>query len=506
MAQILSVLLYLIMSSVLLAQNIPLDPPLVEEIPVPEATTGPILVLPLSDEGRFMVDQVQAEFIIGELEKAEAGEFSRVILMIDTYGGVVFSAREITEALLRLNIPTTAYVETKAISAGAFIAWACDEIVMEAKTTIGDAQMIIQTAGGMETAPEKAVTVFRSDWKKSSHIKERSFALAQGFFDASVEVLQVGTPDKFDFILRDEYDALPEKERLPIISTVSKKDQLLTLFAEEAEDLKLVTVYESFSAFLKDRNIDESSLNDVAMNTNQKLMRILSMNSWIFLVLTLIGLNGVYVEIKAPGFGIPGFTALVCFTIVFGANYLLGTASGLEMAVFVLGLLFCVAEIFVLPGLGIAGFIGLFLMFGSLILASFPSFGGMPTTDFQWNWLAQLATGLVGSFVGSIVVFVFLLPRVFKLPGAKRAVLLKEFRAEDGYVMDTTHSMLHLVGSQGVTRGELRPVGRIQLEDGSLLDVISQADFIKTNTTVTILAVEGNRILVGPAPSSDMST
>jgi len=72
--------------------------------------------------------------------------------------------------------------------------------------------------------------------------------------------------------------------------------------------------------------------------------------------------------------------------------------------------------------------------------------------------------------------------------------------------MVTTHSMLHLVGSQGVTRGELRPVGRIQLEDGSLLDVISQADFIKTNTTVTILAVEGNRILVGPAPSSDMST
>ena len=145
--------------------------------------TSRIMVIRLSDDGKYFVDQVQAEFIIEAIERAEEEGYDRIILKIDTYGGVVMSARDIAERLIRSRLPTTAYVETKAISAGIFIAWACDEIVMQEHTTIGDAQMVFQNMEGkIEEAPEKMVTVYRSDWKKSSTAKNRSFALAQGFF------------------------------------------------------------------------------------------------------------------------------------------------------------------------------------------------------------------------------------------------------------------------------------------------------------------------------------
>lgn len=458
--------------------------------PVPER----ILVLRLSDEGRYMVDQVQADFLIERLQSAEEEGFTRVILKIDTFGGVVYSAREITEQLIRMTIPTTAYVETKAISAGAFIAWACDEIVMQSHTTIGDAQMIMQTPEGIEEAPEKMVTVFRSDWQKLSEAKGRSFALAQGFFDQAVEVLQVGEPDDFEFILRDDYERLPVDERPPELEIISKAGQLLTLHAEKAEELELVEVFPDFESYLQARSYPTPEVNE--MTLNQQILRFLGANSWIFFLLTLIGLNGIYMEIKAPGFGIPGFTAIVCFTLVLGSRYLLGTASMLELLVFVLGIALCVVEIFVLPGLGVVGLAGILCMFGALVLASFPDFGGMPSYDFQFDWLTSLSLNLIAVFFVSIFTLVFLLPRLFTLPGARRGVLKNEMRAEDGYVLDTGSQYLDLKGQSGVAVGDLRPVGKIRLADGRLLDVTAGSDFIPDETRVRIAAIEGNRILV----------
>ncbi len=455
-----------------------------------------VLVLPLHDDG-YMVDQVQADFLIERLKRAEEEGFTRIILKIDTYGGVVFSARDITEQLIRMKIPTTAYVETKAISAGAFIAWACDEIVMQEHTTIGDAQMIYQTMeGGIEEAPEKMVTVFRSDWQKLSEAKGRSFALAQGFFDQSVEVLRVGDDDHFEFILRDDYDRLPVDERPRELEVVSKAGQLLTLHAEKAEELHLVQVFPDYQTFLDTRGYRDT--HSIDMTINQQILRLLGVNSWIFFLLTLIGLNGIYMEIKAPGFGIPGFTAIVCFTLVLGSRYLLGTASILELLIFVLGIGLCVVEIFVLPGLGVVGLTGILCMFGALVLASFPDFGGLPSYDLQYEWLTSLSLNMIAVFLASILTLVFLLPRLFKLPGARRGVLQNEMRAEDGFVLDTGSQYRELTGHTGVAVGDLRPVGKIRLADGTLLDVTSGSDFIPADTHIRIAAIEGNRILVQP--------
>lgn len=458
-----------------------------------------VMVIRVSDEGRYMVDQVQAEFIIRALERAEIEGYSRVILKIDTYGGVVFSAREINEKLLRLKIPTTAYVETKAISAGVFIAWACDEIVMAPHTTLGDAQMIMQTPdGGIKEAPEKMVTVYRSDWKKASDVRGRSFELAQGFFDIKKEVLWVRDGVAKKFMLREDFDRIPVNKQPTILRVLVNPDQLLTLHAEEAEELGIVKVASDFDSFLEGRGFQPGQVHPVQMNVNQSILRFLGANAWIYLVLVLIGLNGLYMELKAPGFGIPGLTALVCFALVFGSRYFLGTANGFEMALFALGLLLCVVEIFVLPGLGIPGIVGLGLVVGSLILASLPDFGGLPSTPFQWQMFNNMATFTLAGLVGSFGLAALLVPLFVRIPMVKKRLLAKELRAEDGYVVKVFEDESRYLNQQGKAKGDLRPSGRMLLDNGQLIDVKSEGLFIEDGTVIKIVRMDGNFPVVRP--------
>ena len=462
----------------------------------PGNNSGKVMVIRLSDEGRYMVDKVQADFIIRTLERAEKEGYSRVILKIDTYGGVVLSAREITEKLLRLKIPTTAFVETKAISAGIFIAWACDEIVMAPHTTLGDAQMIMQTPEGIKEAPEKLVTVYRSDWKKASDAKARSFSLAQGFFDVKTEVLWVRDGVAKKFMLREDYEQIPPENRPAILRVLVKKDQLLTLHAEEAEELGLVKVATNFDAYLQDLGIGRNQVNNVQMTFNQTLLRFLGANSWVYIILVLIGLNGLYMELKAPGFGIPGLTALVCFAVVFGSRYFLGTANLFEMILFGIGLLLCMVEIFVLPGFGVPGIAGLACVLGALVLASLPNFGGLPSTPFQWGMLQSMTTFTLVGFLGSFALAAVLIPLFARLPAVQKRLLNREMRAEDGYVARVFDDSSALLGQEGVTEGDLKPSGKVLLDNGQLLDVASEGLWVEDGTRVKIIRVQGNYPIV----------
>jgi len=471
------------------------------EQPVPETTAQAserVMLIPVSDDDTYMVDETQAEFIIAALDRAEDEGYDRVVLVIDTFGGYVFSAREMTERLLRMKIPTVAYVETKAISAGAFIAWACDEIVMEELTSLGNAQMIMQTAEGIEAAPEKAVSVYRDDWQKASTLKGRSYDLARSFFDIDIELLRVGTEDAFSFTTRKAYDRLDETTRPPILEVVCEAGELLTLNAEEAAELGVATLATSLDAFLTSINADTRQTESMDMTTNQEILRYLGANKWIFLILTLIGLNGLYMELKAPGFGIPGLTAIVCFTVVFGSRYFLGTADAFEMMLFVIGLLLCVAEIFVLPGFGVAGVLGLVSIFSSLVLASLPDLGGFPRFDWQWEMIGDAAVPLFASFALSVFTTIFVLPTLFELPLAQRNLLPNEMRPEQGFVMDTVPERDNLVGVRGVAEGSLRPTGKMRTEDGRFVDVVSDGVFIDGGTPVHIDRIDGNRVIVRP--------
>jgi membrane-bound serine protease (ClpP class) len=362
----------------------------------------------------------------------------------------------------------------------------------------GDAQVIMQTVEGFEEAPEKMVSVYRSDWKKASAAKDRSFALARGFFEIDHEVIQVGVPENFSFMLREDYDNLAESERPPIMATIVKEGELLTLFAEEARDLGIGVVVPDFDAYLASIGATADDIDRGDMSISQQALRYLGANPWIYILLVIIGLNGLYTELKAPGFGIPGLTAVVCFTIVLGARYFLGSADTAELILFGIGLLLCAVEIFVLPGFGVAGISGLIMMLGSLVVANLPDLEGIPTPDRKWVMLGSAAMDTLAGFVLSLVTIAVIFPLLVNLPQAQRRLLPNEMRNEDGFVVDTVSEQGDLVGLTGVAKGGLRPTGRMLADDGRMLEVSSDGGFLDEGQRVRVHHVDGNRIVVRP--------
>ena len=137
--------------------------------------------------------------------------------------------------------------------------------------------------------------------------------------------------------------------------------------------------------------------------------------TWTCLTLAFLAL---FVEIFVlPGIGIGGFLSLVFFGIFFWGKILGGTGSMLEVVLFVIGVICILLELFVLPGFGVFGIGGFVLVIGAIVLAMQGFF--IPQTESDWNVLEGTLWGIVGALGVSLVglfVLNWLLPRIFTPP------------------------------------------------------------------------------------------
>ncbi len=74
----------------------------------------------------------------------EAGENGAdlVVVKLNTFGGALDAADSIRTALMKQRVPTVAYVDVNAASAGALIALACDSVFMAPGASIGSATVV----------------------------------------------------------------------------------------------------------------------------------------------------------------------------------------------------------------------------------------------------------------------------------------------------------------------------------------------------------------------------
>src|SRR5690606_31970316 len=90
------------------------------------------------------------------------------------------------------------------------------------------------------------------------------------------------------------------------------------------------------------------------------------------------GIVGVYVEMKAPGFGLPGIVGIISFALYFAGGYIAGLSGWEWMVVFVVGLALLLAELFVIPGTLFLGLAGGAMMLLALVMAMVDLYPGMP--------------------------------------------------------------------------------------------------------------------------------
>src|SRR5829696_6660717 len=138
--------------------------------PSPPAARETAVVISLSGT----VDDFNRDALQRRYEKARRLGAGTVILEIDTYGGLVSSALDISRYIKnQTDLHTIAFVNSKAISAGALIALACDEIVMTPSATLGDCAPIqYDPSGGLRTMGEaeraKAESPVLADFEESA--------------------------------------------------------------------------------------------------------------------------------------------------------------------------------------------------------------------------------------------------------------------------------------------------------------------------------------------------
>ena len=455
------------------------------------------------------------------IQKAEEAKADAIIFDVDTPGGRVDAADRIIGAIQKTKIPTIAFINRKALSAGAMISTACDQIVMTSGAIIGDAAPV--DAQGNE-APEKIVSAIRGDFSSIAERQDRNPAIAEVMVDKRQILVRLRNGDIIN--LRPE-EYLNEQDAGTKMEILCAEGELLTLTTRQALEYGFVdTQAENITELLEKYQIvevDENYRDDkndavlmvltedgilskqedfgvskvtpvksLANATVTKYMVTLADRTVFFitspyisaLLLSLGGL-GLFIEIRTPGFGVPGFLGLLFIGLFFGGHMLNQISFGLAALIFVIGLALMVIEVFVIPGFGIAGILGLIMLLGSVFYTFFQS------TDDANIALLWLSISVILTSVLAIIATIFL-P---KSSPFQRLALSTVMSTDQGYHSAGTQDFESYLGKTGVALTPLRPAGTARI-DNKRLDVVTVGNFIAENTPIKVLEVEGSKISV----------
>ncbi|MFJ8063053.1 nodulation protein NfeD [Psychrobacillus sp. NPDC096426] len=386
-------------------------------------------------------------FLKRSIEEAEDAKADAIIFELNTPGGFVDSAEKITNLLDATSIRKIAYINTEALSAGAYLALHTDEIYMTPSGTIG-AAAVIDSAGN--AADEKAKSAWKAKMINAAELTGKNSVYAQAMVDDSVD--------------------LPEFRAGP--------GQLLTLTSAEALEVGYSNgTVKSLGELLEKTNLAKANVVETEETFMESVARFITHPIIVPILLSIASL-GLIVELYSPGFGVAGTMALISIGLFFFGHLVAGLAGYETIIIFVIGVLLIIAEFF-LPG-GISGILGAAAIIFSIILA-----GG---NIVQMSIAVLIA--LTVAIMGMVIIMKFFGKR---LKAFNKIILSDATTTEQGYV--SNENRIDLIGKVAVTMTALRPAGTIRI-DNERIDAVSDGSFVAKDKHVTIIKVEGSRIVV----------
>jgi membrane-bound serine protease (ClpP class) len=402
------------------------------------------------------IDLGLAPYVSRVVAEAEKDNAEAIIFKINTFGGRVDAATQIKDAIINTDLLTIAFINNRAISAGALIALSCKKIVMVPGSLIGAATVVDQQG---EKVGEKYQSYMRSEMRSTAEKNGRRVDIAEGMVDERVVVPGIDDSTK--------------------LITLTSTEALKYGFADT-----LLKDYDEIFAYFKLGNAEKVFQKS---NWAEDVVRFLN-NGIVSSILIMIGIFGLMAEIKSPGWGLPGTAALIALALFFGSSYILQLASVIEILMFVAGLVLLLLEIFVIPGFGVAGISGIILIIASLFLSML---GADPFLDFNAVSMAiiKLTIGLAAALV-----LIFLLARFLpKSNFFKKFILSEEEKATEGYT--SRANLSELLGAEGIAVTTLRPAGTAEI-NGKRVDVVTDSEYIEHGKPIVVSAVEGMRVVV----------
>src|SRR5437660_9211972 len=433
---------------------------------------GDVVVVPLRGE----ISPSLLMFLRRAEKVAESSGASAIIFEMNTYGGRLDSAEEITSALNRATIPTYTFINSNAGSAGSLIALATQHIYMAPVSAIGAAAPVLPTGEDLPlTQREKTISYWSALIRGSALKNGHNPDVGEAFMNKDKEV-KIGD------------------------RVIHAKGTLLSLNTQEATEkingkpLLADGVAESIVDLTKKAGLKGNVVSIKPTGFEQLALWLTTLAP----LLLLAGIVGAYLEFKIPGASLPGIISAICFALFFLGHYLAGLAGWEVVALFVLGMVLVLIEIlFFAHSTIVFGVLGVFLIIASLLwtmIDRYPQQPFLPTGKM----LALPLLNLFLALIGAAIVIALLAKYLPKTSVYRRFALIDSNPPGPSLAGAPRHFATALAlapGMQGTAVTVLRPSGKARFAD-HVVYVVTEGEFIAPQTPITVIQTDGMRVVV----------
>ena len=453
------------------------------------------------------IDRMRNRYLARVIEQAREQQLSAVVVHIDTDGGEVFHAREMFKQVLdqmRDGPRMIAYVDFRAISAGAMIAYAHEAIYVSETASIGDIGVIFVTREGeMKYAPEKVETVVRTLLAQAAEQRGWNRALLLKMTARNQKLYRVILADgTSEYVIEDDLPNFlvdhPEidKDNDRQLVLYRGEDRLLTLTGKEAVGLGMATALASdLDALYAQLGVDPDSVVDLSPRAAETA-------AWYLATVAplLAGLAFLFIlfEIKTPGIGVWAALGALCGALFLLAQYYLDMAENLEVVLVVAGMALVAVEFLTMAGGGLLGIAGAGLAFAGLMLLFLPN-----ELEFDFSepaFMDALGNAALSSFISLGVVAAGLVGFIALLPRSNLtrqiAVLASVDSTSAGEVELHPETM---IGRTGNAREALRPSGTIVVDGRDHSARVEHGTYLAADARVEVIGVQFGELVVRAA-------
>ena len=396
-------------------------------------------------------------------EQAKENKADLILIHMDTYGGAVDAANSIRTLILNSAIPVYVFIDNNAASAGALISIACDSIYMSPGASFGAATVVNQEGVPM---PEKYQSYMRSTLRSTAEASGRDPRIAEAMNDARIYI--EGVTDTGEVLTFTPKEAIANNYCEGEVKNI-----------EEALAKAGIKIYK----IVEYKKTSIESIIDILLNPA------------LSGILIMIIIGGIYFELQSPGVGFPLIASITAAVLYFAPHYLQGLAENWEILLFIVGVILLMLEVFVIPGFGVAGILGI----GCVILGLTLSLIGSVPSDLpirlpEIESFAKAFFLVMLSIISSLGLSFYFGGKLVKSALFGHAVLQSTQQRSAGYIsVDKNES--DLVGSEAIAHTVLRPSGKIAIGE-NIYDATADRGFIEKGNKVKIIRFESAQLFV----------
>ena len=414
-------------------------------------------------------------------EEARKANANTIVIEMNTYGGEVSYADSIRTKILNSDIPVIVFIDNNAASAGALISIACDKIYMSQAATIGAASVVDQTG---QKLPDKYQSYMRATMRATAEAHGKDTVLTGN-----------DTVVKWK---RDPLIAEAMVDERTVVPNVADSGKILTFTTQEALKYGYCDgTAENIREIIKKESGNQPYELVKFKPTAWDNIKGFLMSPFFQGILIMLIIGGIYFELQSPGIGFALGVAITAAVLYFAPLYIDGLAANWEIILFVVGLILIGLEIFVVPGFGITGISGIFLVVSGLILSL------LNNVNFDFKPIhpadsSKAILTVIGGLTLGFGLIIYLSNKIGSKGLFKKLALETTLENKEGYIGVPTEGV-NIVGKKGIAYTVLRPSGKVKVDE-KVYDAVSvNGVFIEKGTQIIVVRYETGQVYVESA-------